>query len=33
MFGVSEALGHLDLLEDDALLTRSADQPIRYCAA
>lgn len=33
MLGVSEALGHLDLLEDDARLTRSADQPIRYCAA
>jgi glyoxylase-like metal-dependent hydrolase (beta-lactamase superfamily II) len=33
MLGVSEALGHLDLLEDDALVTRVADRPIRYRSA
>jgi glyoxylase-like metal-dependent hydrolase (beta-lactamase superfamily II) len=33
MLGVSEALGHLDLLEDDALVTRIADRPIRYRAS
>jgi glyoxylase-like metal-dependent hydrolase (beta-lactamase superfamily II) len=33
MLGVSEALGHLDLLEDDGLVARIGERPIRYRAA
>ena len=33
MLGVSEVVGHLDLLEDDGRLTRSTDTPQRYSAA
>jgi glyoxylase-like metal-dependent hydrolase (beta-lactamase superfamily II) len=33
MLGVSEVVGHLDLLEDDGRLTRSTGTPQRYSAA
>jgi glyoxylase-like metal-dependent hydrolase (beta-lactamase superfamily II) len=33
MLGVSEAVGHLDLLEDDGRLARTTDTPQRYSAA
>ncbi|HWJ63696.1 MBL fold metallo-hydrolase [Aquihabitans sp. G128] len=33
MLGISEALGHLDLLEDAGQVHRISDQPIRYQAA
>ena len=33
MLGVSEVVGHLDLLEDDGKLVRSDDHPHRYAAA
>jgi glyoxylase-like metal-dependent hydrolase (beta-lactamase superfamily II) len=33
MLGISEALGHLDLLEDAGQVDRISDQPIRYQAA
>ena len=33
MLGVSEVVGHLDLLEDEGKLVRSDDQPHRYAAA
>jgi glyoxylase-like metal-dependent hydrolase (beta-lactamase superfamily II) len=33
MLGVSEVLGHLDLLEDDGRITRSEHTPHRYTAA
>lgn len=33
MLGVSEIVGHLDLLEDDGRLVRGADLPHRYTAA
>ena len=33
MLGISEALGHLDLLEDAGHVDRISDQPIRYQAA
>ena len=33
MLGVSEVVGHLDLLEDEGKLLRSNDHPHRYAAA
>jgi glyoxylase-like metal-dependent hydrolase (beta-lactamase superfamily II) len=33
MLGVSEVIGHLDILEDDGRLVRSLDVPHRYAAA
>jgi glyoxylase-like metal-dependent hydrolase (beta-lactamase superfamily II) len=33
MLGISEALGHLDLLEDAGQVDRISDHPIRYRAA
>jgi hypothetical protein len=32
MLGVSEVVGHLDLLEDDGRLVRSGERPTRYIA-
>ena len=32
MLGVSEVVGHLDLLEDEGQLIRSSDRPSRYTA-